>query len=860
MQNFARALLLLGTATAAGAVLAADPVPAEEALARPQIDPAFVSFVETYCSECHNDFVEEGDRSFDSFLANPEDPAHTILVSEMLDALNHGSMPKQRPGEDIAMPSDEERRFAVASLTNYLTALAALEDPAETPLRRLTNNEYRNTVRDLLGVHIDSSEAAGSLPADNNVHGLENIAAEQNLSRQQLASYVTAAQEYLDAAFKPVLDPLPAAQRLIIQPGDLQFQNATMGVQLTRQTWGLYDKGGKWIDIGWGEPEERRPNFPKSLIKSGGVPADGIYAIRVTAEAIDRVGDLGGPTRRYRNEPLKLAVGFTPDPSKTQVVHAAERPVLEVFDLEDNKPNTYEIQTSLRKGSVPMVFWPNGIRGSGYIARIIQEKYPKYAKYTDDKFRFNPQGNKITPDLASFLYDDFKGPRVRIHGMEVIGPFPNEVKGAFSTEDFARFAKTPRGKLDDVFVEFASRAFRRPVTKAETAPYLALANKRLENGGSQVDALKLGFAAVMSSPRFLFLNEGNSEEAQALDNFELASRLSYFMWSTLPDQELLDLAKAGTLTQPAVLSGQVKRMIADKRASSFVSGFTNAWLRLDKLGSMPPDQKVRPDYFLDRLESAMRKETELVFAEVLFANRKPELFLDSDFTYLNGGLAKLYGMDGDFGENFSRVSLPDGAPRRGLIGHASILTASANGIDTSPVIRGVWVLENLIGTPPPAPPPDVPAVEPDARGATTIRQLLDKHRNVQACRDCHLNIDPYGYPLEVFGPIGELRSKYPAEINGRIQLNKGAAVEKDTVLPNGQEVNDLNAFRSHLLARKDVFRRHLVEKLLMYGTGREPTYRDHSEIERILTELEKQDGGMQDMLFKVATSKYFVSR
>lgn len=862
MPRLSRSLLVLGTALAGIGVVTADPLPAEETLARPVIDPDFVSFVETYCIECHNDFVLEGDRSFDAFITDPDDPAHKFLVVEMLDALNHGTMPKQRPGEDIAMPSDDERRFAVGSLTGYLTALAALEDPAETPLRRLTNTEYRNTVSDMLGVHVQSSQAAMAFTADTNVHGLQNLAASQTLARQQLQSYVTAAQEYLDAAFKPVLEPMPEASRTISKPASFLRGRGT--TELTRQTWLSLGKDGAYLDLGYSRVGDDRPVHPIEF-RNTGVPADGVYAIRVEVEAVNRLHPYDRSVYRYNGEkePLKLAIGYAPSPEKLDVVSAPERPTLGVFDVPDNKRQVFEVQTLLQKGSVPVINWANGPgNGTAYIAFVVADQEPSLAKYISEgnKSAFNIRRNNFPPDLAKWLRDDFQGSRLRVYSMEVIGPFDNMVAGAFTTADFKRFAETPRGKLDEVFVEFASKAFRRPVTKAEVAPYLALANARLKQGGSQINALKLGFAAVMSSPRFLFLDEGNSEEGRALDNYELASRLSYFLWSSLPDQELLDLAAAGKLTDPAVLNAQVKRMIGNRRASAFVSGFTSAWLRLDKLGSMPPDQRVHGSYFRDRLETAMRKETETVFAEVLFANRDPKVFLDSDFTYVNGGLAQLYNIDGVDGEAFERVSLPEDSPRRGLIGHASILTASANGIDTSPVIRGVWILENLIGTPPPAPPPDVPAIEPDARGATTIRDLLEKHRSVQACKDCHMNIDPYGFPLEVFGPIGEFRNKYPAEVNGQVRLNRGAPVEKDTVLPSGKAVNNLKQYRAHLLSRESDFKRHLVEKMLAYGTGREPTFRDRAEIERILLELENEQGGFQDMLVKVATSEYFVSR
>lgn len=866
-MRFASAgILTLGTALLASAVLAADPQPAdgEAAIARPAIDPDIVTFVETYCSECHNDFVEEGDRSFDGFIADPDDAAHDYLVAEMLDQLNHGTMPKQRPGENVLMPSDDERRLAVASLTGHLSALAALDDPAETLLRRLTNVEYRNTMRDLLGVNPVASEAAMSLPADQRVHGLENLAAEQSISLQLMSSYVLAAQEYLDAAFAPVIDPLPAATRRKFAPIELEegiYPRKEKFTMINAATWTNLARDHSYIDFGTGFVTGDRPFLPKPLMNKGGVPADGVYTIRVEVEAVHRENPYKDVPATQIEEALKLAIGFAPDNQQVKVVHSPSRTTLNIFDVADNQRQTFEVKALMRKGNVPLIYCVNCVRGTRVISRVIESHYPEMLAFINERrtFETDEDGKRAQP-ILDFLELEYKGPRLRIYSMQVEGPYPEPQPEAFTSADFARFATAPRAQLGDVFVEFASRAFRRPVSQAEIAPFLNFTKAELDGGASQIDALKTGFAAILASPQFLFLDEGNSETGRSLDNYQLATRLSYFLWSTLPDRELRELAAAGALTDPKILRAQVARMVADERASAFITGFTRAWLRLDKLGSMPPDQRVHPLYFAARLEPAMRQETELVFAEVLRRNLDPRTFLDSDFTYLNDGLARHYRMDGDFGENFSRVALSADSPRRGLIGHASILTASANGIDTSPVIRGVWVLDNLLGTPPPAPPPDVPAIEPDARGATTIRELLEKHRSVQACRDCHANLDPYGFPLEVFGPTGELRSRYPKEVDGKVRLDRGLPVESDTVLPSGLAIADLATFRQHLRGRDENFMRHLVEKLLSYGTGREPTIHDRAEIEAILSQSSQQQSGFADVLARVIVSDYFRQR
>lgn len=863
MRTAGRILLPLSCAVAAGSLLASSPD--GEVEFAPVIDQDVVDFIEANCADCHNDFQSEGDRSFDAFLMDPQNREYSHLVVEMLDEINRGTMPKKRDG--VAMPTDEERRATVALMTSYLTALAELEVPEETPLRRLSNAEYRNTMRDLLGLNADFSTEVGEFAADANVEGLTNLARAQNLSQRQLQSYVVAGKQYLDAAFARMhAEPLEP-QRLTI-PIRSMMKDGRL-VEVSRQTLKIAAKDWSYLDLTTGRVGPNRPVYPLPMIDTGGVENTGIYVIRVTAEALQRDHGYDQDVMRYdaTKEPLKIAIGVAPSADKTSVVYEPERRVLEVYDVPDEKPTTFEVKTLLRKGEIPFYYWPNsGTSGTSFATRVIINYYPELIhlvnephQKTGGAFNFKATRN-LSPELMDFLYNKLRTPRLRIHSMELLGPFPYEKPHAVTSSDLRRYLQTPNSKLGSAFVDFASKAFRRPVAENEIAAYLRLTQSRLDQGASKEEALKLGFAAVLASPRFLYLDEGNADQARSLDNYQIASRLSYFLWSSMPDETLLKLAESGEIQKPEVVREQVRRMLRDERANAFVSGFTNAWLRLDKLGSMPPDAKVRGYYFQDRLEDAMRKETELVFSEILFANRPTKLFLNSDFTYVNGGLARLYKIPGIESESFQRVPLGPDQPRRGLIGHASILTASANGIDTSPVLRGVWVQENLFGTPPPPPPPDVPAIEPDQRGATTVRQLLEKHRSVQACADCHANIDPYGVPLEVFGPVGEFRRNYDGVVEGRLRPNRGLPVETDTVLPNGQKIDTLKQFTSHLLDREDDFQKHLVEKLMTYGSGRETSFGDRAEIQQIVDELEANEGGFEDMIVKVASSHHFLTR
>ncbi len=300
---------------------------------------------------------------------------------------------------------------------------------------------------------------------------------------------------------------------------------------------------------------------------------------------------------------------------------------------------------------------------------------------------------------------------------------------------------------------------------------------RRQAGQSDLEAYADGLKAVLCSPNFLYLDEPASGR---LSSYALASRLSYFLWSSMPDAELLKLADADKLQNPNVLEAQVERMLNDPKSAAFVDGFLESWLTLRDLGSMPPDRGQFTAFYHYDLKSAMREETRLFTRHLLTENLSVDHFLDADFTFINRPLAKLYGLKTPEGSGFERVELPDGR-RGGLLGQAAILTVSANGIETSPVVRGVWLLDNILGTPPSPPPPDVEPLDPDVRGTTTIRERLNKHRSSASCADCHRKIDPLGFALENFDPIGRWRDTY----------GKNTKIDASGELPNGKSFQDV---------------------------------------------------------------------
>ncbi|MED5447933.1 MAG: DUF1592 domain-containing protein, partial [Planctomycetota bacterium] len=351
--------------------------------------------------------------------------------------------------------------------------------------------------------------------------------------------------------------------------------------------------------------------------------------------------------------------------------------------------------------------------------------------------------------------------------------------------------------------------------------------------------------AVLCSPGFLYVRTNQAP----LDDFGIANRLSYFLWSSMPDDRLIDLAKRGLLRRREVRTAEATRMLADPRSRAFVDGFTGQWLELDQLGEMPPDPKRFRHYYQGDLESAMREESRRFFAHLLDNNLDIARFLDADFTFLNQRLAQHYGITGIEGSTFRRVQLDPDIPRGGLLGQASILTLTSNGTVTSPVVRGVWVLSNLLGDTPDPPPAGVAELEPDTRGATTIREQLERHRSNKRCAVCHRHIDPLGFALENFDPTGQWRTRY----------DKRQPVDTSGVLHDGRKLRGFAELKRLLLEDKNQFLSCLVEKLLVYATGNRSESIDSNQARAIVDHSRQQGTRLADLIRLVVASDQFVA-
>jgi hypothetical protein len=471
--------------------------------------------------------------------------------------------------------------------------------------------------------------------------------------------------------------------------------------------------------------------------------------------------------------------------------------------------------------------------------------------------------------------DKYAGPGLAVQWIEVEGPLnaswpPESHRRIFGDLPQAPLAKrrdrletvseNPRVDAERILRGFARRAFRRAVADEDLKPIVSLVQARLAEKDSFEQAVRVGLSAILMSRKFLFLEENPG----ALDDFALASRLSYFLWSSMPDDELLLLAEQKKLGNSATLREQVERMLRSPKASAFTANFCGQWLGLRDIDFTAPNHIAYPE-FDEMLKLSMVREAELFFTELLKENLSLTNFVSADFSMLNGRLARHYGVPGPEGLwEFRKVPLPPESHRGGVMTMAAVLKVTANGTSTSPVTRGAWVLERILGTPPPKPPPNVPALEPDIRGATTIREQLAKHRTLETCAACHAQIDPPGFALESFDVIGGWRDYYrltnwvrgAKAVKGKHYL-EGPKVDPTGEMADGRKFQTIDELRQLLLKDKDQIARGLAQRLVTYATGGAPETADRPEIEAIVARLREKNYGLRSLVHEVVQSRMF---
>lgn len=759
--------------------------------------------VTTYCVGCHGPQKQKGDLRLDRL---------TDLDGSMFETVYEQLAGSLMPPDDQRQPTTAEKTL----LMQHVLELAKQGTKVTAPgLRRLNKREYGNTVRDLLGLRKGIFSPSEYIYDDEIDEGFDTSAESLIISNELLLEYLGAAEKSLQHALFTEEATKPAPRVINVNVRKMKGRGGARYVINTADHTICRCGGKGMIYDGQASRTLQTP---------------GRYTITVTAAAIDR--DAYGVRFTPAKGPVIMGFGVEQDALESV---SGKSTVLKTFELQDDVDQTFTFDTWVDRGYFPYFSFVNG--PGKPITQV----------------RAGVRRRQIDP---AAMKKPYHGPGFRVSEFKIEGPFidewpPVSMRTTFGADEIPNLADA--SIREAVVLQFAKRAFRRDVSKDEITPYLQYLNEQHVDEQQTAtkgwhSAIIKTLTAMLSSVDFLYIREEPGE----LDPYDLASRLSYFFWSTMPDAELFSLAKSGKLTEPAVLEQQTRRLLSDQRSVQFSNSFADQWLSLDKLGSMPPDAKSPEfrDYYRGNLESAMLEETRRFFRHIVQENRSVRDFIDADYSFINNSLAKLYDVqiarnDGEF----VRVSFPPNAKRGGLLGHASILTLTANGVETSPVERGVWVLTDLLGTPPPPPPKEVPALTPDLNGAKTVRDLLEKHRSDIACMECHRRMDPLGFALEAYDPIGRFRTRY--------SKTQRVSTEGNFL---GQDFADVDELKTILASDIRPFARNLVIRIAEYAKGRKLIAADYSTVEDILAATEHSNFPLKDLLLMISTSDLMTQR
>ena len=757
-----------------------------------------------YCVTCHNERLRTAGLTLDTADVDAVSE-HAETWEKVVRKLRASAMPPQgMPRPDPATYD----AFATYLETKLDRAAAANPNPGNAGIHRLNRTEYANVVRDLLAVEID---AVALLPADDSRHGFDNIGDVLTVSPLLSERYISAARKIARLA---IGDPSIGAVVEAYEVPKYLYQDSRMSPDLPFGT-----QGGVAV----------QHNFP----------LDGEYEIQI---------------RLHRNH-------------REFIRGLAEPHQLDVR-LDGALVHQFTVGGDIQGKSAPV--FSTAAQGD-----IAQELYERNA---DDalNIRFQAQAGRrlvgvafleeamavegqLEQRMTQYDFTQYKGGKPAVASVTISGPY--NAAGAGETPSRQRlFVCKPSAAADEepcagkILSTLARRAYRRPVTDEDMGTLLSLYREGRSRAGFET-GIETAMERILAGPEFLFRVERNPAGIQPgtahnINDLELASRLSFFLWSSIPDEELLSLAESGKLREPAVLERQVRRMLADSRSEALVKNFAGQWLYLRNLRVVSPDPEVFP-YFDDNLRDAFRQETELFFDSMLREDRSVLDLLDADYTFVNERLARHYGIPNVYGSHFRRVTLTDEA-RKGLFGQGSILTVTSYANRTSPVTRGKWVLENILGTPPPPPPPNVPALRERSEGgkAMSIRQAMEQHRANPVCAGCHKVMDPLGFALENFDGIGRWRT-----------TDAKAPIDPSGTLPDGTPFEGPSGLRNVLRTKlSEQFVLTVTERLLTYALGRGVEYTDAPAIRKIMKEASASDYRWSSLIASVTRSMQFQMR
>jgi hypothetical protein len=844
-------------------------------------------FFEKYCFECHDAETKKGGLDLTALKFDPANSTNFATWVLVHDRVSNGEMPPKKK----ARPEPSDVEAFIPPLASALTAAerGRLAKEGRATQRRLNRYEYENALRDLL--QAPWLQVRSSLPEDGEANRFNKIGDALDVSHVQMARYLGVADYALRQAMATQAEePKPSVRRYYARDqrsytGPMKYsvfntapERATFPV-LGFQGQPEVRAGTAPITVGSTNPEQRElegvgvlasayePIEPK--FNQFKAPVAGHYKLRFNGYSV-WVGpgesnkwfipNLDDISRGRRDEPVVIYAETPPQLlrwlGKFDITPEPQIHELDVWLLagEMIRPDAGRLFRS-RPGANR---WQNPLAEKdgqpGAVFRWLEVEGPIHDQWP-------PAGHKLLfgdlPMVNRKVATEKPGETNRFGEPRFKQPPGAEVISAMPMADAERLLRA-----------FIRRAYRHPTDEAEVKRFLPVVRSALKNGNNFTDAMIAAYTAVLCSPEFVCLEE----KPGPLDDYALAARLAFFLWNSPPDDELRRCAERNELRQPDVLRAQTERLLNDSKSRRFIDAFLDYWLDLRKIVATAPDSGLYPDYYLDDLltESAL-EETQLFFAELVREDMPARNVVASDFAMLNERLAAHYGLPPVQGVALRRTPLPEDSPRGGLMTQAAVLKVTANGTTTSPVLRGAWIMERILGLKPPPPPPSVPAVEPDTRGAVTIRQQLDKHRTLETCNACHAKIDPAGFALENFDVMGGWRDCYRAEGAGEPEKGIGKGGQKFTFhyalpvdpageLPDGRKFRDVRELKATLVSDEKQLARNLARQLAVYATGAPIRFADREKIDQILQRASSSHYGVRSLILELVQSELFLEK
>ncbi len=817
------------------------------------LDQVVRPFFREYCISCHSSDDPAGNLKLDQgLLSDFRDPTAKAKWLEIVDVLNGHQMPP----ESESQPNPESVAQVVDWITSQLVRVDAERKGSLVLLRRLNRDEYRNTIRDLLGVELDVSR----FPTEGSAAGFDNNGLALTTSPLHIELFIQLAKRALDLAIVEGERPQSILWRFEPESGHDDSNRVPYGPH-----WAIVNGGNNPVENGF--KVMHHTNWDKHLnARDFAVPIEGDYIIRVR-------GGSKIPSRELVVSSAERFLAKRRDEQNRENPNAKrwhdEQYQKDLKHFRDDRMYDYgpaRLKIVVELGGQPKIISTFDLDGTVEAPKVYEFKTRFSTQKAGITLEYEYSIPKVLENFWLQTSDDFARPVAYVDWFEIEGPYfdqwpPTSHRNLLRVDQ----SKTEMSdeKAREVLVNFMRRAYRRPVTRQEVDEKLALYSHSRQSGLSAMEAIKLPLATILCSPSFLYLFEPRSEDSptsRKLNEHELAARLSYFLWGTMPDDELFRLASHGQLRRPDTLRAQIGRMLKHDRRRDMVTSFVGQWLGLRDVGANPPAEDLYPQY--DRhLEWSMVRESLEFFDEILQKDLSALHLVRSDFVVINERLARFYGVPDVRGDHFRTVSVPDGVHRGGIPTQAAIHTITSNGTRTSPVKRGTWVLKNLLGMDPGLPVANAGDIAPKVPGIdkATVRKRLEIHRTLPQCARCHNKIDPLGFALENFNACGEWREQEGFGYKGRIEKDD-PPIDNASKLPDGTPIVGIRGLQQALISQQDLFLQCLLKKLMTYALGRELGPIDQPMVQQGVDYMRKNNLTIRSAIEFIVLSDAFQSK